>query len=84
MSTISHAIRRQPGGIADASQGEIIAAPISRAVILTGLSRAGIYRGAAAGNIVLIKNGRSTLVLMASARRYLASLPTATIKPSSV
>lgn len=76
--------RQHPDAITDALEGEILAAPINRAVILLGLSRAGIYRAAAAGEIVLKKNGRTTLVVMASARKFLASLPNATIKPSSV
>ena len=58
----------------------IMAAPIRQACAISGLSRSGIYRAAAAGQIRLIKNGRSSLVDMASVREYLAGLPRADIR----
>jgi hypothetical protein len=54
-----------------------IAARIPEACRISGLSRAAIYRGRKDGKIRLLKNGRSTLVLMDSVRRYLAELPEA-------
>lgn len=57
-----------------------IAAPIARATTLTGLSRAAIYRAAKIGRIRLLKLGRSTLVDMASARRFIEALPEAPIR----
>ena len=47
---------------------------------VTGLSRSAIYREAAAGRLVLLKYGRTTLLCMDSARRYLAALPKVTVK----
>ncbi len=58
---------------------EVLAAPIRRACMLSGLSRSAIYRAASAGHIRLLKNGRSSLVDMASVRAYLAELPVARI-----
>jgi hypothetical protein len=55
-------------------------APIVHATRLSGISRSSFYREAAAGNIRLVKYGRSTLVDMASLRQFLASLPTATLR----
>lgn len=46
---------------------------------VTGLSRSTIYREAAAGRLVLLKRGRSTLLCMKSARRYLEALPRAVV-----
>jgi hypothetical protein len=57
----------------------VLAAPIRRACMLSGLSRSAIYRAASAGHIRLLKNGRSSLVDMASVRAYLAELPVARI-----
>lgn len=61
----------------------VMAAPIHRACILSGLSRSAIYRAASAGRIRLLKNGRSSLVDMASVRAYLAELPVARITRQS-
>jgi len=55
---------------------EPVAVPLPSATAVFGLSRSVIYRLAAAGHIRLMKSGRSTLVDAASARAYLASLPT--------
>jgi hypothetical protein len=74
---------RQTGLLAAcAPMAEPIALPIPAARAITGLSRSGIYREAGKGNIVLLKNGRSTLVCMTSVRRFLASLPRARVKAS--
>jgi hypothetical protein len=54
-----------------------------RAIALTGLSRAAIYRAAKIGRIRLLKLGRSTLVDMASARRFIEALPEAPIRRSA-
>ncbi|MCK8784138.1 helix-turn-helix domain-containing protein [Roseomonas sp. NAR14] len=51
--------------------------PLPQAPLVTGLSRTAIYRAARKGQIKLLKNGRSTLVDMASVRAFLDSLPTA-------
>ncbi|MBM3592314.1 MAG: helix-turn-helix domain-containing protein [Alphaproteobacteria bacterium] len=58
----------------------IMAAPIRQACAISGLSRSGMYRAAAAGRIRLLKHGRSSLVDMVSVREYLASLPQAEIR----
>jgi hypothetical protein len=57
-----------------------LALPVPKAVQVTGLSRSAIYRAAGDGAIVLLKNGRSTLVDMASVRAFLAGLPRAEIR----
>ena len=49
--------------------------PLPQAPGRFGISRSAIYRGAAAGHIVLKKLGRTTLVDSASVRDYLAALP---------
>jgi excisionase family DNA binding protein len=46
----------------------------------TGISRSEIYRLLARGKLKAVKSGRSTLVLMASVREYLDSLPLATFR----
>lgn len=56
-----------------------IAVALRDAPTVTGLSRSTIYREAAAGRLVLLKYGRTTLLCMASARRYIASLPQAVV-----
>ena len=59
-----------------------IAVPMARAPAVTGLSRSAIYRAASAGQIVLRKLGRTTLVDLASAREYVSGLPRAEIRPA--
>jgi hypothetical protein len=59
---------------------EPLALPIAVAVAVSGLSRSAIYREAGAGQIKLLKLGRSTLVEMASVRALLSSLPAARIR----
>lgn len=56
-----------------------ITVPLRDAPAVTGLSRSTIYREAAAGRLVLLKAGRTTLLCMESARRYLTALPKAAI-----
>jgi hypothetical protein len=53
--------------------------PMGRAPGLTGLSRAGLYRAAAAGEITIRKLGRSSLVDAASLAAFIARLPEAKI-----
>lgn len=57
-----------------------IAVTINDAVRISGLSRSEIYRRLTAGDIVAVKNGSRTLILMASVRAYLDSLPVATFR----
>ena len=57
-----------------------MAAPIARATAITGLSKTAIYKAAAVGRIRLLKLGRSTLVDLASAQRFIQSLPEAAIR----
>jgi hypothetical protein len=59
---------------------EILAAPISDACRISGLSRSEIYRRLAAGDLRAVKSGSRTLVLMDSLRAHLASLPAATFR----
>jgi hypothetical protein len=48
---------------------------VPAALAYSGLSRSGLYRAAARGEIEFRKVGRSTLVLTDSLDRFLASLP---------
>ncbi len=57
--------------------------PLPQAPAATGLSRSAIYRAAGEGKIRLLKNGRSTLVDMASVRAFLASLPDAKVRSAA-
>ena len=54
--------------------------PLSRAPAITGISRSGLYRAAAAGEITFIKLGKTTLVDMASVRAFLERLPRAVVR----
>lgn len=56
---------------------EVVTAPIPDACRVSGLSRSEIYRRLATGEILAVKSGSRTLVLMDSLRAYLASLPIA-------
>ncbi len=49
--------------------------PMRDAPNILGLSRSSLYRLEREGSIRLVKHGNTTLVEMASARAYLASLP---------
>jgi hypothetical protein len=80
MTTMLHTISHPRPFDAASVGAEMLAAPIVRAMAISGLSRSAIYRAAAAGDIRLLKVGRSTLVDMASVRAFLASLPTASIR----
>ena len=83
MHSHDHApMRAASGGLPphDLNTESPLAAPFARAVLLSGLSRSAIYRGAAEGKIVLLKCERSTLVDMASVRAFLAGLPRAELR----
>jgi len=80
---LNHINRQPPAGIAWAPAVEPLAVPMPRAPAATGLSRSRIYREAAKGNPRLPKAGRSTLLCMASARAFLARLPTAQLRPAA-
>jgi hypothetical protein len=62
---------------------EPVAVPLTKASAIYGLSRSSIYRAAAAGEIILLKIGRNTLVDAASARAYLGRLPRLTPKSAA-
>lgn len=53
--------------------------PLKTATIFMGMSRSAIYRAAAAGRLRLLKNGRATVLDVASGEKYLAELPEAQI-----
>ena len=76
--------RALKGGTMTAALGatgfEPIAAPIPVACRISGLSRSEIYRRLSAGDILAVKSGSRTLVLLDSLRAHLASLPTATFR----
>ncbi len=59
---------------------EPLAAPINEASRISGLSRSEIYRRLQAGDIMAVKSGSRTLILMDSLRAHLASLPAATFR----
>jgi hypothetical protein len=59
---------------------EPLALPIPDAQRVSGLSRSEIYRRLAAGDLRAVKSGSRTLVLMASLRAHLDSLPAATFR----
>jgi hypothetical protein len=59
---------------------DVIAVPIQRASLVSGMSRSAIYRELAAGNLRAVKHGARTLVLMDSIRAYVEGLPTATFQ----
>jgi hypothetical protein len=63
-----------------ASFMETLAASITDASRISGLSRSEIYRRLAAGDIRAVKSGARTLILMDSLRTHLASLPPATFR----
>jgi excisionase family DNA binding protein len=56
---------------------------ISGAVAMVGISRAQIYRLAAAGKINMVKSGRRSLIVVSTLIRYIQSLPRANIRPAS-
>ena len=53
---------------------------LTEASRISGFSRSDLYRRAAAGEIVFLKAGRSTLVTMESLRAAIAALPRAAIR----
>lgn len=56
---------------------EPVALTIADSVGFSGLSRSAIYRLAAEGEIDIVKHGHRSLVVVASLKRFLASLPRA-------
>lgn len=56
---------------------------VESACRIFGCGRAHLYELLGDGQIVAIKNGRRTLIQLATARRYFESLPPARIKPST-
>ncbi len=69
--------RRLKGGV---STIDAIAAPISEACRISGLSRSEIYRRLATGDIRAVKSGSRTLILVDSLAEHLARLPPATFR----
>lgn len=59
---------------------EIIAHPIPDAAKISGQSRTRIYNLLSEGKLRAVKSGKRTLILAASLREYVASLPA--YKPS--
>ena len=60
--------------------GEVIrprALQMAAAVVYSGCSRSGLYRAHAAGKLVMLKNGRQTLVTVESLDALMDSLPKA-------
>ena len=57
-----------------------ITATIPNTSQISGLSRSEIYRRLAAGDLRAVKNGKRTLILVDSLRKYLASLPLAVFR----
>ena len=57
---------------------------IPEAVVLAGVSRSFLYERLSEGTIRAVKAGRRTLVEVASLTSWVASLPPATFKPSTV
>jgi hypothetical protein len=62
------------------TQHERLAVRLNEAQVISGLSRSGLYRLAARGEIVFLKAGASTLVDLKSLRAAVASLPRAVIR----
>ena len=61
-----------------------VAAGVGKTSELYGWSRSEIYRLLAAGKLSAVKSGRSTLILINSADRYLASLPPASFRAQGI
>jgi excisionase family DNA binding protein len=77
MGMTEEELRRLKSGV---STIDPIAAPISEASRISGLSRSEIYRRLATGDIRAVKSGSRTLILVDSLREHLASLPPATFR----
>lgn len=60
--------------------GDPLALSIRDAERVSGLSRSELYRRLAARDIVAVKSGSRTLILMDSLRAHLANLPTASFR----
>lgn len=59
-----------------------LTAPIPVACRYSGLTRSEIYRRLATGDILAVKSGSRTLILMESLRAHIAGLPVATFQVS--
>ena len=70
--------RLRAASASDKAHIEPIAAPISDACRISGLSRSELYRRLTAGDLQAVKSGSRTLVLVHSLHAHLASLPPAT------
>jgi hypothetical protein len=57
-----------------------IAMSLSRATLVSGLSRSELYRRLAAGDLRAVKAGKRTLILADSLHTFLAKLPPATFR----
>ena len=57
-----------------------LAVPIPEAVRLSGISRSELYRRLATGQVLAVKSGTRTLILMDSLRAHLTGLPPATFR----
>jgi hypothetical protein len=55
---------------------------VADARIISGLSRSGLYRRMAAGDIRAVKGGSRTLIVLESLLKHLKSLPAATFRAS--
>lgn len=62
---------------------EPVAIPIKGVEPRYGFTRSETYRRLAAGDFKAVKNGKRTLVLTESIRKYLESLPPATFRPAA-
>ena len=62
---------------------EPLAVSVTEACRISGLSRSELYRRMAAGQIEARKSGARTLVLVASLKAHLASLPAAAFRAPS-
>jgi hypothetical protein len=61
-----------------------IAVRIPEAILASGLSRSELYRRAGRGEVVIVKAGRSSLVLFHSLRAAIEALPRASIRPEKI
>lgn len=65
---------------APASPVDPVTVTVPEAIRLSGLSRSGLYRLAASGDLALVKSGSRSLVRMDSLRAYLTKLPGASLR----
>jgi len=76
MSSPKTRVHKPPVVVTGATHEEILAHCLRR-----GISRPQAYLDLAAGKYEAVKDGRKTLIVVASADRYYDSLPKAQIKP---